>query len=47
MELRRIPLARARADGLDPSHGEVLRLDDHLLLAWIEGSQLWLLRAPV
>jgi hypothetical protein len=47
VELRRIPLARARADGLDPSHGEVLRLDDHLLLAWIEGSQLWLLRAPV
>jgi hypothetical protein len=47
LELRRIPLARARADGLDPSHGEVLRLDDHLLLAWIEGSQLWLLRAPV
>lgn len=46
IELRRIPLARARADGLEPGHGEVLRLDDHLLLAWIEGSQLWLLRAP-
>ncbi len=46
IELRRIPLARARADGLEPSHGEVLRLDDHLLLAWIDGSQLWLLRAP-
>jgi hypothetical protein len=45
-ELRRIPLATARADGLEPSHGEVLRLDDHLLLAWIDGSQLWLLRAP-
>lgn len=45
-ELRRIPLARARADGIDPSHGEVLRLDDHLLLAWIDGGQLWLLRAP-
>ena len=46
IELRRVPLARARADGLEPGHGEVLRLDDHLLLAWIEGSQLWLLRAP-
>lgn len=46
IELRRIPLARARADGLEPAHGEVLRLDDHLLLAWIDGGQLWLLRAP-
>jgi hypothetical protein len=46
IELRRIPLARARADGLEPGHGEVLRLDEHLLLAWIDGSQLWLLRVP-
>jgi hypothetical protein len=46
IELRHIPLARARADGLEPVHGEVLRLDNHLLLAWIDGSQLWLLRAP-
>jgi hypothetical protein len=46
-ELRRLPLARARAQGLDPESGRPLRLEDHWLLPWIEGDQLWLLRTPL
>lgn len=45
-ELRRLPLAQARAGGLEPDSGRPLRLDDHWLLPWIEGEQLWLLRLP-
>jgi hypothetical protein len=45
-ELRRLPLVQARAEGLEPDSGRPLRLDDHWLLPWIEGEQLWLLRLP-
>jgi len=45
-ELRRLPLAMARAEGLEPESGRPLRLDDHWLLPWIDGEQLWLLRVP-
>jgi hypothetical protein len=45
-QLRRLPLAQARAEGLEPESGRPLRLDDHWLLPWIEGEQLWLLRVP-
>jgi hypothetical protein len=45
-EVRRLPLARARAEGVEVESGRLLRLDDQLLLLWIEGDQLWLLRLP-
>jgi hypothetical protein len=45
-EVRRLPLAQARAEGLEPESGRPLRLDDHWLLPWIDGEQLWLLRVP-
>lgn len=45
-ELRRLPLAQVRAQGLEPEPGRPLRLDDHWLLPWIDGEQLWLLRVP-
>ena len=46
-ELRRLPLQRARQEGLEPDSGQLLRLDGHRLLLWIEGGDLWLLRTPV
>ena len=45
-ELRRLPLQRARQEGLEPDSGQLLRLDGHRLLLWIEGGDLWLLRTP-
>ena len=45
-EVRRLPLARARAEGVDPVSGLPLRFDDQWLLPWIDGEQLWLLRVP-
>lgn len=45
-EVRRLPLQRARQQGVDPESGQLLRLDGHRLLLWIEGGDLWLLRTP-
>jgi len=45
-ELRRLPLQRARQEGVEPDSGQLLRLDGHRLLLWIEGGDLWLLRTP-
>ena len=45
-ELRRLPLQRVRQEGLEPDSGQLLRLDGHRLLLWIEGGDLWLLRTP-
>jgi hypothetical protein len=45
-EVRRLPLQRARPQGVDPESGQLLRLDGHRLLLWIEGGDLWLLRTP-
>jgi hypothetical protein len=45
-ELRRLPLQRARTEGLEPVSGQVLRLDGQRLLLWIDGPDLWLLRTP-
>lgn len=46
VELRRLPLQRARQEGLEPSSGQLVRLDGQRLLLWIEGPDLWVLRAP-
>jgi hypothetical protein len=46
IEVRRLPLARARAEGLEPESGRVLRFDELVLLPWIVGDQLWLVRLP-
>jgi len=45
-EVRRLPLQRARQQGVAPESGQLLRLDGHRLLLWIEGGELWLLRTP-
>lgn len=45
-ELRRLPLQRARNEGLEPVSGQLFRLDGQRLLLWIDGPDLWLLRTP-
>jgi hypothetical protein len=47
LERRSLPLAQARRGGLPINHGEGVLLGDQLLLFWIQGDQLWLLRSKV
>lgn len=44
LERRSLPLQQARRGGLPINHGEGVLLGDQLLLFWIQGDQLWLLR---
>lgn len=46
-EVRWLPLARLRAEGLDPESGRVLQLDDARLLVWQEAETIWLVRFPL
>ena len=47
LELRQLPLALARRNGVNPTHQRSLRADDRVILLWIDGPTLWLLRAPL
>jgi hypothetical protein len=47
LELRQLPLALARRSGVNPTHQRSLRADDRVILLWIDGPTLWLLRAPL
>jgi hypothetical protein len=47
LELRQLPLALARRSGVNPTHQRSLRANDGLILLWIDGPTLWLLRAPL
>lgn len=47
LELRHLPLARARRSGARPIHLNLLRDGERLILIWIDGPNLWLLRAPL
>ena len=46
-QARRLPLAAARALGLDPGQQQWLKTKDQWLLVWIDGSTLWMLKSPV
>jgi hypothetical protein len=46
VELRRLPLATARELGLSQPHGISVQSPRGLLLLWVEGSDLWLIRWP-
>jgi hypothetical protein len=46
VELRRLPLATARDLGLSQPHGISVQSPRGLLLLWVEGSDLWLIRRP-
>ena len=46
VQARRLPLAAARALGLDPGQQQWLKNADQTLLVWIDGPNLWLLKGP-
>jgi len=45
--VRELPLSQARSSGADISHRRLVRLDDGVLLIWLEGSTVWLVRSPL
>jgi hypothetical protein len=47
LAVRELPLSQARASGADIRHRKLVRLDDGLLLLWVEDSTLWLVRSPL
>ena len=47
LEVREVPLSKARASGADIRHRKLVRLDDGVLLLWVDDSTLWLVRSPL
>lgn len=47
LAVRELPLSQARRSGADIQHRRLVRLDDGVLLLWVEGSTLWLVRSPL
>lgn len=47
VQARRLPLTAARALGLDPGKQQWLKAADQYLLVWIDGPNLWLLKAAI
>ncbi|MEB3199979.1 MAG: hypothetical protein VKK62_05590 [Synechococcaceae cyanobacterium] len=47
LERRRLPLAQARRGAAAVQHREAVLLGEQLLLFWVVGDQLWMLRSPV
>ena len=47
LALRELPLNQARRSGAEIQHRRLVRLDDGVLLLWVEGSTVWLVRSPL
>jgi hypothetical protein len=47
VEVRRVPLTQARLKGVAPGHRQAVLLGGQVLLFWIDGPTLWLLRTPL
>ena len=47
LAVRELPLSQARHSGADIQHRRLVRLDDGVLLLWVEGSTVWLVRSPL
>ncbi len=47
VQARRLPLAAARALGLDPGQQQWIKTKDQALLVWIDGPNLWMLKSAV
>jgi len=47
LEVRELTLSQARGSGADIRHRRLVRLDNGLLLLWVEDSKLWLVRSPL
>jgi hypothetical protein len=46
IELRELPLQQSRADDLQIGHRQIVVLKGEILLFWLDGQQLWILRSP-
>ena len=46
IEIRQLPLQQTRADDLEIRHRQIVVLNDEILLFWLDGQQLWILRSP-
>jgi hypothetical protein len=47
LAVRELTLSQARGSGADIRHRRLVRLDNGLLLLWVEDSTLWLVRSPL
>jgi len=47
LAIRELTLSQARGSGADIRHRRLVRLDDGLLLLWVEDDTLWLVRSPL
>ena len=47
LAVRDLPLNQARRSGANIQHRRLVRLDDGVLLFWVEGSTVWLVRSPL
>jgi len=47
VQARRLPLAAARALGLDPGQQQWIKTADQFLLVWNDGPNLWLFKGPI
>lgn len=47
LAIRDLPLNQARRSGANIQHRRLVRLDDGVLLLWVEGSTVWLVRSPL
>jgi hypothetical protein len=47
LAVRELTLSQARGSGADIRHRRLVRLDNGLLLLWVEDSKLWLVRSPL
>ena len=46
IEIRQLPLQQSRADDLEIRHRQIVVLNGEILLFWLDGQQLWILRSP-
>lgn len=47
LAVRELPLSQARSSRAEIRHRRLVRFDDGVLLVWVEGSTVWLIRAPL
>jgi hypothetical protein len=47
LAVRNLPLSQARRSGADIQHRRMVRFDDGVLLLWVEGTTVWLVRSPL
>ena len=46
IEIRQLPMKDSRVDDLEIRHRQIVVLNDEILLFWLDGQQLWILKSP-